>query len=373
MIYLDSAATTLLKPPEVKAAVISALDNMSTPGRGSHSAAMRAADAAFDCRQALSDFFNVSDPERVVFTFNATHALNIAMRSLIGPGDKVVVSGYEHNAVTRQLFEIGADIWVAQSRLFDDYDAVDAFKKAIPGAKACVCTHVSNVFGYILPIEQISDICHEYRVPLVIDASQSAGTLLIDFKRLDAEFIGMPGHKGLMGPQGTGVLLCASPGVPLLIGGTGSDSAKLSMPAYLPDRHEAGTHNIPGIAGLRAGVKFITSYGVENIHGYERSLLSSLARQLSEDERIELFYSPDDEIQSAVMSLRIKGANCESVAAALGDQGLAVRAGLHCAPFAHRTAKTFDTGTVRVSLSPFNTAEEMDTAARIIRDVANIM
>ena len=200
MIYLDSAATSLLKPPSVAHAASMAIRTMASPGRGGHSAAMRAADTVFACRSAVAALFHVPEPERVVFTMNATHALDIAIHSLVSPGDPVVISGYEHNSVTRPLYALGAQVRVAASPLFDPAAAVDAFRRALPGARAAVCTMVSNVFGYLLPVQEIAELCAAARVPLIVDASQAAGCVALDASALGAAFVAMPGHKGLLGP-----------------------------------------------------------------------------------------------------------------------------------------------------------------------------
>jgi selenocysteine lyase/cysteine desulfurase len=218
---------------------------------------MMAAETAFNCRTEIAALFGMNDPEKVIFTMNATHALNIAIKSSVRPGDRVVVSGYEHNAVTRPLNVSGAQIAEARSPLFDQAACLDAFAKELPGADVCVCNHVSNVFGFILPIHEISRLCRRHGVTLIVDASQSAGAIDIDFSALDAEYVAMPGHKGLFGPQGTGVLLCRESALPLMQGGTGSNSAQVEMPDFLPDRLEAGTHNITGIAGLLEGVRVL--------------------------------------------------------------------------------------------------------------------
>ena len=252
MIYLDSAATTLRKPPSVARASAWAIGHLATPGRGGHRPAMAAAETAFACRRTAAALFHVPEPERVIFTSSATHGLNIALKTLVKPGGAVVISGYEHNAVTRPLRAIpDVTVKVASAPLFDRAAALEAFDRALTEeVDAAVCTHVSNVFGAVLPIEAIAALCRRREIPLVIDASQSAGCLEVDFQALGAAFIAMPGHKGLYGPQGTGLLLCGREGEPLLEGGTGSASLCQEMPDFLPDRLEAGTHNMVGIAGL---------------------------------------------------------------------------------------------------------------------------
>ena len=369
MIYLDSAATSLLKPPDVGAAVSRAMYTMASPGRGSHEPAMLAADTVLDCRTAVGELMGCGDPERVIFTFNATHGLNIAINGLISRGDRVVVSGYEHNAVMRPLHAIGADVLTAPSPLFDQKAAAAAFKRRLPGASAAVCTWVSNVFGFILPIEEIADMCRYFGVPLIVDASQAAGTLDIDFDSLGAEYLAAPGHKGLLGPQGTGVLLCRKSGVPLMHGGTGSESANPLMPAFLPDRLEAGTHNVAGLAGLLEGVKYVASKPKGRILEHERKLMGVVKEKLSGVRGLEIFSSADPAAQSGVLSVRSSGLNCELIASELGERGIAVRAGLHCAPYAHKSAGTFDTGTVRLSFSPFNSTKDAASAADALEEI----
>ena len=370
MIYLDSAATSFQKPAAVRYAVTEALETMSSPGRGGYQSAMLAADAVLDCRIALADLFCVRDPERVVFTSSATHGLNIAIRSLVRPGGKVVISGYEHNAVWRPLHGIGANIAVAEAPLFEPEEMIRAFKKLLPGAEAAVCTQVSNVFGYILPVEDIAALCREQGVPLIVDASQGAGCVGLDFDGLGCDFAAMPGHKGLLGPQGTGALLCRKENVePLFYGGTGSQSQDAAMPSFLPDRLEPGTHNMPGIAGLLAGVRWLYRRTCPAVLAHERELLAVFAQHLARDGRARLFRSSDPALQAGVLSVQLEGMDCEEAAARLGKRGVAVRAGLHCAPLAHRTAGTLEEGTVRFSFSPFNTAREVITAAETVLDI----
>lgn len=371
MIYFDSAATTFQKPPEVARAVGNALATMSSPGRGGYSAAMQAAETAFACREELAELFRVENPERVVFTMNATHALNLAIKSLVHPGDRVVISGYEHNAVTRPLTALKANVVVAQGPLFQPDKTLEAFRRLMtPDTKAVICNHVSNVFGFIQPIEEIAALCRKRRVPLVIDASQSAGVLPLDMGALGAAFMAMPGHKGLYGPQGTGVLLCGDVvSEPIMEGGTGSLSVQQEMPEFLPDRLEAGTHNMPGIAGLLAGVRFIRRRGVDPICKHERSLTFLMAERLKQIRGLRVFSLPGLRNQTGVLSVVPEGRDVEQVGELLAAQGIAARTGLHCAPLAHRSAGTLDTGTIRISVSAFNTPEECFRFLKIIRQI----
>ena len=344
MIYLDSGATSFHKPPAVYRAVLDAMRSCANPGRGGHGAAMAAAGKIYGCREQAAALFDCN-PEQVVLTTSCTHGLNIAIRSIIKPGRKVIISGFEHNAVTRPLHALGSQIVIAGRKLFDWGDTLNRFEEALKaGADAAVFTHVSNVFGYILPIEQMASLCRQYGVPFILDAAQSAGTLPVSLKKLGAAFVAMPGHKGLLGPQGTGLLLCSKSGEPLLQGGTGSESRIQDMPEFLPDRLEPGTLNVPGFAGLREGLRYLNRVGVETIGTREHHQLKKCVEGLKEM-GMRVFSGPH---QAGTVSF-LPGMDCEEAAALLARQGIAVRAGLHCAPYAHESAGTLDTGTVRVS------------------------
>ena len=370
MIYLDCAATTFQKPPSVAAAMQEALSTMSSPGRGGHRAAMLAAETAFACRSELAEMFHLKNPESVVFTLNATHALNIAIKTLVPPGGRAVISGYEHNAVTRPLAALHADVAVAGGPLFQPQAVKESFNRLIvPGTSAVICNHVSNVFGFVQPLEDIAAICRARRVPLIVDASQSAGILPLNMAALGAAFIAMPGHKGLYGPQGTGVLLCGE-GVPvrtLLEGGTGSMSIQQEMPDFLPDRLEAGTHNMPGIAGLLAGIRFVRQRGEAAICQRERQLALVAANGLRSIPGFRVYALPGLRSQIGVLSFTVEGKDVEDIGTALSNQDIAVRTGIHCAPLAHRSAGTLDTGTVRLSFSDFNTMEEVRRVQAVLR------
>ena len=368
MIYFDAGATTLQKPEAVRRAMYQAVHTLSSPGRGSYPATRRAEETDLRCRMAAAELFHVDDPAHVVFTSCATHGLNIAIRTLVKPGSRVVISGYEHNAVTRPLHAIpNVEIAVADGPLFDPAAMLAQFRQALAQpADAVICTHVSNVFGYVLPVSDIAALCREKGVPFVLDASQSAGMLPVDMEALGASFIAMPGHKGLYGPQGTGLLLCGCEPAPLLRGGTGSQSLLQEMPTELPDRLEAGTHNMPGIAGLLEGLRFVQRQGVARIADYEGELGRYAAQRLADIPGVEVFSGPE---QTGVVSFRVSGWDCEELGEALASRGIALRAGLHCAPLAHRTAGTLETGTVRFSPSVFNRRQEVDTLTREVSGI----
>lgn len=368
MIYFDSAATTLQKPESVSAAVAEAIRTMTTPGRGDYPAARLAADLTLRCRTEAAELFDVSAPDNVILTMNATHGLNIAIKSIVSPGDTVVISGYEHNAVTRPLHAIGnVSVHIVNGRLFDPDQMAEGFDRTVKeGVKAVICTHVSNVFGYALPMDDIASICKRRGVPLIVDASQSAGILPVSLRKWSAAYVAMPGHKGLYGPQGTGLLLCGEGHMPrsLLEGGTGSLSRLQDMPDFLPDRLEAGTHNVHGAAGLLEGLRFVRGFAPGRIARHEGLLMESLADGLRRKGKYRIFASGGAD--SSVLSVVPLEVEPETLADQLAAKGVAVRAGLHCAPLAHITAGTSETGTVRFSASVFNTQAEVEQVLELL-------
>ena len=366
MIYLDNGATSFPQPGPVRRAVGEAMERYANPGRGGYPGAMAASDLLFRCRVAAGSMFGC-DPEQVVFTGNCTQGLNMAIRTLVKPGDRVVISGFEHNAVTRPLHLLGAEVMVAGRKLFDRADTLAEFEAALAKKPAAaVFTHVSNVFGYILPVEEMAAMCRAGGVPFIIDAAQSAGVLPVSLRGLGAAFVAMPGHKGLLGPMGTGLLLCGVLPAPLTAGGTGSDSIRQEMPDYLPDRGEAGTVNVPGIAGLLEGLRCVGAMDLETIRRRERREAGRCAEGLHRL-GFRVFSGPR---QGGTVSF-VPPMDCQEAARILARRGIAVRAGLHCAPLAHRSAGTLDTGTVRVSFGHDANAAQTHAllrAARGLRD-----
>ena len=354
MIYLDWGATSFPKPRSVRLAVARAMDRCANPGRGGYGAAMEGAEVLFRTRERAAALFDC-DPEQAVFTANCTHGLNIAIQTLVRPGGRVAVSGFEHNAVIRPLRALDAKLRVAGRKLFDWDDTLENFDRALrEGCDAAVFTHVSNVFGYVLPVAEMAALCRERGVPFILDAAQSAGSIPISLRKLGADFIAMPGHKGLLGPQGTGLLLCMAQPKPLLYGGTGSESRNPDMPDRTPERLEAGTVNVPGIAGLGEGIRLVTQMGPGNIGKKEEKLARLCAREL-EKLGLRVFRG---EHQLAAVSF-LPETDCEEFAQKLARMGFCVRAGLHCAPLAHASAGTLDTGTVRVSVGHSTRREEI--------------
>lgn len=364
MIYLDSAATSLQKPPQVARAMLYALSNCASVGRGAHRAADNAAKTVFTCRAVAAELFDC-EAEQIVFTMNATHGLNLAIFFLVAPGGRVIHSAWEHNAVMRPLAALGAQRVCVGARLFDDELLLRELDEALKApAQAAVFTHVSNVYGQILPIMEISKRCREAGVPLILDASQSAGHLPLSLRETGAAFIAMPGHKGLLGPQGTGLLLCADGGKPLLFGGTGGNSESEEMPPFLPDRLEAGTHNVVGIAGLSAALSFLRAHGTALAR--ERSLIALAERRLSRISGLRLFAGGN---RVGLLSVIPPDGDCERAAQSLAARGVAVRAGLHCAPLAHKSGGSFSTGTVRLAVSRFTEERQILRATEICREV----
>ena len=368
MIYLDSGATTLQKPDQVAKAVQKAMECCANPGRGGHHPAREAERIVYGCREEAAELFGLDRPERVVFTQNATHSLNLAVKSILHEGGHAVITGYEHNSVVRPLEamkEQGVCYTAVSSRLFDPADMARQMEQAIrPDTRCMIVCHMSNVFGSIAPLEELDRICLRHNLPMIVDASQSAGVLPLSAERYaSAAFFCMPGHKGLYGPQGTGLLICCKDNklYTLLEGGTGSQSLEEKQPDFLPDMMESGTLNVPGIAGLWEGLKFIRRQGQGELLRWEQELVGELVQRLEGERAIRLFSGGDRQggVLSAVLSMP-----SEEAAEKLASQGICVRAGLHCAPLAHRTAGTLPDGTVRLSVSAFNTRKEMaETAA----------
>ena len=365
MNYLDNAATTLVKPRAVGEAVHRALTGAAGYARGGYAAAQRAGDLVYDCREQAAALFGLYDPSRVIFTQNATHALNIAIHALARPGMKVAVSGFEHNAVMRPLALHGIDPAVLHTPLWQPERMVQEVRRALgEGTELFILNHVSNVFGAVCPLDEIGRLLSAVGVPLILDASQSAGVLELDVSRCPClAAVCMPGHKALYGPMGTGLLLALDDRLasrPLMAGGTGSLSESMNQPDFLPDALESGTPNVPGIAGLAAGIAFVRAVTPAHIAGQERRLVHELARALSRESKIECFAGKK---QTGVLSFRVPGTPSEVLADMLSDEGVCTRAGLHCVPLAHRTAGTEDTGTVRLSLSFYSTARQLEQAA----------
>ena len=367
MIYLDNAATTLEKPPAVSRAMCWAMRHAGGAGRSAHPPAMLGADIIYDTRRLAAQVFDVPDPTRVIFTANATQALNMALYAMAQTRRHFAISGFEHNAVYRPILELvkrnNLKLTMLRSALWEDALLLEQAEQAIrDGADCFVLCHVSNVFGYIQPLEQLDALLSEHGIPLILDASQSAGVLPLSVSKLHSlAAVGMPGHKGLYAPPGTGMLLWMSQDLPapLRLGGTGSLSERADMPDFLPDRLESGTVNVAGIAGLFEGLQFVSKVGESEIAAWECKLRDLVTEKLREVPGVTVYTSPDPQKQTCVLSFTCRQLPCEIVAQRLAEHNICVRAGLHCAPLAHSTAGTLETGTVRISPGWFQSVRQM--------------
>ena len=372
MIYLDNAATSYPKPPEVTKAVSGVMEKIGgNPGRAGHAGALAGGRILENCRELAAAYAGISAPERVIFCLNCTDALNMAIRGTLHAGDEVIVSHAEHNAVMRPLMGYHDAGKIILRILPPDERGLlspDAVRRAIgPKTALCVLNHASNVTGIIQPAREIARACHDLGVPLLLDAAQTAGTE--DLAAVHADMIAMPGHKGLLGPMGTG-LLCLGEGVlprPLREGGTGSASESLRQPAMLPDRLESGTANLPGIAGLCQGLKFVRRHRAAMAE-YEQALRRRIRDGLGNISGVTVYDGPEGTSHVGVISFNVGTMDSGQVADALNRQKMAVRAGLHCAPSIHAWLGT--AGAVRASLGPFNTEKEVDAFLLAVQKIS---
>lgn len=378
LIYLDNAATTYPKPVTVQNAVRGAMMQFgANPGRSGHAMSAATAEAVYRCREETADFFHAPGPECVVFTLNCTSALNFVIKGMLHSGDHAVTSCLEHNAVMRPLhaLEKSGVSWTAAQVVPGDNDAtVDAFRKAIrPNTKLIVCTHASNVFGIRLPVERIAALAHQYEIPVAVDCAQSAGVLPMDMADSGIDFLCMPGHKGLYGPMGTGILIARHGETlsTLIEGGTGTNSVSYDQPEELPERFESGTVNVPGIMGLYAGIRYVKRMGTDRVLHHEIRLMQRLYDRMQTMPQILLYTErPDERFFAPVLSFNVHGMESEEVGRLLSERGIAVRAGLHCAPAAHSCMGTLETGTVRVCPSAVTTEREIEMTAGVLSRIA---
>lgn len=376
MIYLDNAATTLHKPQQVIDAVVHAMQSMGNCARGTHEEALDAARTVYDARVRLASLFGCPRVDHVAFTANSTEALNIAINGLIGPGDHVISTDLEHNSVLRPLYRLEAEHGVELSFVPADklgnVDYADFERLMKPNTRAVVCTNASNLTGTVLDIERIAKTAHSHGALVIVDASQTAGCWPIDMKKMGIDVLCFTGHKGLMGPQGTGGI-CVKEGIeirPFKVGGSGVQSYSRAHPAEYPTRLEAGTLNGHGIAGLGAAAKFISETGVENIHAKERSLMLRFYEGVKDIEGVTV-YGDFTKDKTAIVALNIRDYESGEVSYELSQgYGIATRPGAHCAPRMHKALGTAEVGAVRFSFSFYNTEEEIDEAVRAVAELA---
>ena len=373
MIYFDNSATSFPKPPAVLRTVLdTARLRGGNPGRGGHALARAADDEVYRCRKALKEFFNAPSVESVAFTQNATASLNTCILGLIAPGDRVLTTEFEHNSVRRPLYRIkGIDVKKVKVN-FDDAEAtVKQFESALKdGAEWLVVSHASNVWGKSLPLRAVCKVAHANGARVIVDAAQSAGCLGIDIAAYGIDYLCAPGHKGMYGPQGTGfIIINGEAPKPLLAGGTGSNSLSPEQPDYPPDSLESGTLNTPAISGLRKGIEFLNSVGVEKLHVREISLARRAYFGLKSINGVVLYTSPPSERDAPVVSFNLSGRSSFETADLYDKRGICLRAGYHCAPDAHEKYGTLESGTVRLSLGAFNTAYEIDRFLEITQKI----
>jgi cysteine desulfurase/selenocysteine lyase len=366
-IYLDNAATSYPKPESVYQAVMHAMREIgASPGRGGHRRSLEAGRIMFQAREVAAALFSAPDSSRIIFTHSATESLNMALRGTLVPGEHVITSSMEHNSLARPLHLLekqGVELTIVQAGPDGVIDPGDVRRALTPRTRMIAIGHVSNVSGTIQPIDQISAIAREAGTLFLLDAAQSAGSVPIDVVSSGIDLLAVPGHKGLYGPQGTGLLYVASSVAltPLLAGGTGTNSTSEDQPDELPDGYEAGTHNLPGIAGLKAGMEFVMEQGVATIGEHERALVSYAIEKLQGLPQVTLHCPTNPALRGAVLSFTIAGKDPAAIAFELDQRfDIAVRAGLHCAPRAHRTLGTFPGGTVRMSPGWFTIREDID-------------
>ncbi|MDM7996417.1 MAG: aminotransferase class V-fold PLP-dependent enzyme [Acidobacteriota bacterium] len=379
MIYLDYAATSWPKPPEVVQAMTRCMEQAGgNPGRSGHRLSIKAGRIVYDVREILAEFFHVPDPLRIIFAANATQAINLCLYGILRPGDHVLASSMEHNAVMRPLRDLeskGVSLSVVPCSPDGALDP-DAVAQAMrPSTRLVVLTHASNVTGTILPVSRVADIAHKSGAFLLVDAAQSAGLLPIDVQAMNIDFLAFTGHKGLLGPQGTGGLAIGSRVPirdlnPLWRGGTGSRSEFEIQPEDLPDKFESGTLNSPGIAGLGAGVEYILKRGLESIRAQEVALMRQLVEGIRCLDGVSLYGPTDIESRTSIVSFTAAGHRVSEIGLRLDEEfGILGRVGLHCAPAAHRTIGTFPEGTVRLALGLQTTEDDITSVIEALKKI----
>ena len=370
MIYLDNAATTFPKPLSVVNSVKKSFSFSANPGRAGHKMSILASEKIFDCRNKICRLFNFDNPEKVILTSGCTFSLNTVIKGVLENGDHVVISSLEHNSVIRPLEELRnrrvitydvADVYEG-----DDDKTLNSFRsKFRDNTKLVICTHASNVFGIKLPVSRLCALCHFYNILFCLDAAQTAGLVEFDLQECDYDFVCAPGHKGLYGPMGTGMLVLNFDKIslPLLEGGTGSSSSEYSQPDMLPDKFESGTQNLHGIIGLSSGLDFVNNKGIDKIFQHELNLIRYIYEAFSDIKGVELYTQKPDKIYHVpLLSFNIRGMFSEDVAAYLDNSyHIYVRAGLHCSPLAHKSFNTLNRGTVRICPSVFTTHNAVKT------------
>lgn len=375
MIYLDNAATTYPKPQSVIKAVDDALKKSANPGRSGHSLSQNTAVSVYQVREKLKDMFSAPAVENVIFTLNCTHAINYVLKGLLKSSDRIVTSSFEHNAVMRPLEKLkkqGVHVDIAEAYPDDKEATVRSFSRLInTNTKLVICTAASNVIGLKMPIKEIGMMCKQFGTSFCVDAAQLAGICDINMKECNIDYLCIAAHKGLYAPMGTGVLITKDNRLETIIeGGTGTASIMLDQPNDLPEMLESGTINVPGIIGIGAGIDFVKSKGFDKIYSHEMGLVKKLYKQLKSTPGVKLYTPEPDDNYAPVLSFNINGLNSVESASKLNSLGFATRAGLHCAPFAHKRIGTIESGTVRICPSVFTSSQDIEKIAAAVRQVS---
>ena len=380
MIYLDNAATSYPKPKKVGQAMLYFLEKIgASPGRSGHRLSLKAGRIVYQTRESLAQLFDVDDPLRIIFTLNVTEALNLALKGLLRPGDQVITSSLEHNSVMRPLRELqkeGVEVEVIPCSPQGDLDPADVKKAVKKNSKLIVLNHGSNVIGNLLPISAVGKISRDHGLLFLVDVAQTAGCYPLDLKKDNLDLLAFTGHKALFGPPGTGGLVLGERVEirklkPLKSGGTGSQSESEEQPDFLPDIYESGTPNTVGLSGLKEGLRFVLQKGAEKIHGYEFELTQRLIAGLKDIPGVIVYGGEGNKDRIAVVSFNIKDQLPSEVGLRLEEEyKIMCRVGLHCSPAAHKTIGTFPGGTVRFSMSWFNTFKEIDEAILAVSNIA---
>lgn len=377
MIYFDNAATSLHKPETVIKAVTEAMTSLGNASRGAHSAALGSNRMVYETRELLAELFHIDDPSRIAFTMNATESLNIAIAGIFRPEEHVITTVLEHNSVLRPLYrmeESGTEVSFLQADKKGNISYEELENAIRPNTRAVICTHASNLTGNVLDLEKIGEICEKHRLLFLVDASQTAGIIPIDVRKMKISVLCFTGHKGLLGPQGTGGIYVA-PEInirPLIVGGSGVQSYLKTQPDEMPARLEAGTLNAHGIAGLHAALSYIIEKGVEQIYQEEHEKTDYFYRMIRNIPDIHIYGDPEAELHAPIIALNIGDYDSAQVADELMEAyGIAIRAGAHCAPLMHQALGTQKQGAVRFSFSQFNTREELDAGIQALRELAD--
>lgn len=367
MLYLDNAATTARKPVSVYTSLFAnTVFHSGNAGRGGHRKSMEATRAIVDTQDQIAKLFNIDNPQNIVFTQNATYAINTAILGTVTNGGHIIVTEMEHNSVLRPAYLLG-NYTIVKADKYGKVAASDVEKAILPDTCLIVCTHASNVCGTIEPVCEIGQIAKKYDIPFLVDAAQTGGCVTVDAKAMNADFIAFSGHKGLLGPLGTGGLYMKDPASlrPLVTGGTGSDSESIIQPDFMPDKFHSGTVNSPAIAALSKGVEYILKRGVENIEYHELKLAHRFRSELMNMKNVTIY---GDGKGIATVAFNINGMDSDEFFSYMGNRA-AVRTGYHCAPLAHRALGTYKTGAVRVSFGIYNQMRDVRKMVDIIHEI----